>query len=787
MKIKLMLILPAILALSLILIFTNPVSAEAPQLRWAGEKVVMEKYLGTEKTDVPVRFHLDENASGSLEGITPVPAFAGGDLFNSQSTVWSTVGPDGFARCLLSAQQFGECHAVLSLYDPDEWTAGNQLITSEYNLKVIFLRLEKIELSSVNGNRAGGNTGAWLPENPWDSSTDTTAETKELSQDSLLRARVKGWFLNETASTRDAGTVDIDQDGTPDLVLPAGRWVLPDDWPVLGYLNSEWDIMDQPDDAIMTAGTGPAPPQKDAAYNDSNGAGSPVAEAPVLGPFLPGHDIPAPAGYEAEIGPYPGGQQAQKSVVPNSQLNWWDAPMPPSLIIFQINDGAGCFKEAGKDSIYYFTDAGDFYHLTNPFYAEMIPAYSDIPASTPAYGYEWDSWDPAYGPYPFWDIASQPEGITPDDGPHPTAVEVYSDNHGEAMVFFSRDWNLDLSAASAVKAVAGYPYFRVAARLISNTVTENLLNTEAGNGIIVPLPSDAEITFSEVSSPGTTSFSTSNEGPPPPSGFRLGEGESAVYIDISTTAGYTGTLIISIPYDEAQFPGLVNESDIKIFHWENGEFVDRTIEVDTVNNIIHAEVNSLSNFIIAEPLIPYIQAFKTAALDVDADGDGEAGPGDTLKYTATVSNTGSEDATGVVFEDTSDPKTRLAAGSVTRTQGSVKKGNRPGDKTVEAALGTIPPGGAATVTFKVTINSPLYEFSVSNQATVSGSNFSPVRSDDPGTGKPNDSTITYIKMSDPVHGPGMSQWGVLGLVAVFAAAIVWMVRRRPGRNRVVKR
>jgi len=35
---------------------------------------------------------------------------------------------------------------------------------------------------------------------------------------------------------------------------------------------------------------------------------------------------------------------------------------------------------------------------------------------------------------------------------------------------------------------------------------------------------------------------------------------------------------------------------------------------------------------------------------------------------------------------------------------------------VEVDLGTIPPNTTATITFKVTINSPLWEFWVANQA-----------------------------------------------------------------------
>jgi len=35
-------------------------------------------------------------------------------------------------------------------------------------------------------------------------------------------------------------------------------------------------------------------------------------------------------------------------------------------------------------------------------------------------------------------------GTTADQGGHPTKVEVYTDNHGEGMVYLNGDWNLNL-------------------------------------------------------------------------------------------------------------------------------------------------------------------------------------------------------------------------------------------------------------------------------------------------------------------------------------------------------
>ncbi len=63
-------------------------------------------------------------------------------------------------------------------------------------------------------------------------------------------------------------------------------------------------------------------------------------------------------------------------------------------------------------------------------------------------------------------------------------------------------------------------------------------------------------------------------------------------------------------------------------------------------------------------LAPTVTATKTDALFTDVDGDLQADPGDTLKYTVTINASG-EDATGVTFTDTVDPNTAFVPGSLT--------------------------------------------------------------------------------------------------------------------------
>src|SRR6185295_18533684 len=59
-------------------------------------------------------------------------------------------------------------------------------------------------------------------------------------------------------------------------------------------------------------------------------------------------------------------------------------------------------------------------------------------------------------------------------------------------------------------------------------------------------------------------------------------------------------------------------------------------------------------------LAPTITATKTDSF-TDADNDGKAEPGQTVKYTVNIGASG-EDATGVNFTDTVDPNTTFAGG-----------------------------------------------------------------------------------------------------------------------------
>jgi len=85
-------------------------------------------------------------------------------------------------------------------------------------------------------------------------------------------------------------------------------------------------------------------------------------------------------------------------------------------------------------------------------------------------------------------------------------------------------------------------------------------------------------------------------------------------------------------------------------------------------NSLQADPNrsAATNPTVMSPVAPTVTATKTDSLDIDVDTDGKADPGDTLKYTVTISDANA-DATGVQFTDTVDPNTTFVAGSLRTT------------------------------------------------------------------------------------------------------------------------
>ena len=154
-------------------------------------------------------------------------------------------------------------------------------------------------------------------------------------------------------------------------------------------------------------------------------------------------------------------------------------------------------------------------------------------------------------------------------------------------------------------------------------------------------------------------------------------------------------------------------------------------------------------------VLPVLQATKTAELQGDNDFNDIASPGDVLRYTITLSNTGGSAASGLVFTDTPDSNTTLIPG--VNTVGEVVEGNEGGDDSVRVEIESLEVGEEITINFDVTIVNPLPAgvTQVSNQGEVTSNELinaelDPVLTEDLDDGGPTVTPVTASLMAGDI-------------------------------------
>jgi hypothetical protein len=118
--------------------------------------------------------------------------------------------------------------------------------------------------------------------------------------------------------------------------------------------------------------------------------------------------------------------------------------------------------------------------------------------------------------------------------------------------------------------------------------------TLVGDNVVAGTP-DATVEFAHVTAEGMTQVTTSSRNPagPTPSDFRV---VGCFFLDITTTATYSGPVTLGIRYYESE---VGNEACLQLFHWDGAEWQDVTTSIDTDNNIIYGQISSLSPFFVA--------------------------------------------------------------------------------------------------------------------------------------------------------------------------------------------
>ena len=144
--------------------------------------------------------------------------------------------------------------------------------------------------------------------------------------------------------------------------------------------------------------------------------------------------------------------------------------------------------------------------------------------------------------------------------------------------------------------------------------------------------------------------------------------------------------------------------------------------------------------------VPGIRHTLNDVLTTDRDGNSRPSAGDTLTYTANISNTSGGTASNVIFRVVPDINSTLLVNSVTTNRGVVISGIQAGDSSVTVVLGSLAVGESATISYRTTIKSslPSRTMFISSQAQVTADNLANRISDDPATLKIDDATETLL-------------------------------------------
>jgi len=258
--------------------FTAPSNQRVvPQVRWAGEKIVLTKCFGggglmsgaaveftlqgdtrANATLIPTSLQ-DSTVNGGLGGL------GGGTATSaSQNTVFTVTDVDGCASVIAYARDEGVVSVDASIFSTSSGPVGGTPLINEHAFLVYFLKFDHVDLentttttypiATLNASLAfttnvpvpagfpvfpGPSAATFTLPNPPGTGqvAGTSGIAVPLCAIDYVRAMVHGYFeISGDPSGRPASNVSIPNapaGATSSYVLPAGRWVLPEDWPVL--------------------------------------------------------------------------------------------------------------------------------------------------------------------------------------------------------------------------------------------------------------------------------------------------------------------------------------------------------------------------------------------------------------------------------------------------------------------------------------------------------------------------------------------------------------------------
>jgi Ca2+-binding RTX toxin-like protein len=207
----------------------------------------------------------------------------------------------------------------------------------------------------------------------------------------------------------------------------------------------------------------------------------------------------------------------------------------------------------------------------------------------------------------------------------------WSSTHSGGAMFHSRENDVSCIRPD-LKQDEFKPLLRAVnlAHIDARFVDEPAATTATGDEIDVTLGSGVSLRIGTVSTAGESQVEIAEGDLDVPQYLRS---KTHVVYDITTTASFASEdgVEISLAYEEGDFD---SEDNVRLFHKEDGEWVDRTTSIDTTNNIVTGLTSSLSPFMMTET--PDVSIADASVLE------GDSGTTDMV-FNVTLSDTTSMD------------------------------------------------------------------------------------------------------------------------------------------------
>lgn len=180
------------------------------------------------------------------------------------------------------------------------------------------------------------------------------------------------------------------------------------------------------------------------------------------------------------------------------------------------------------------------------------------------------------------------------------------------------------------------------------------------------------------------------------------------------------------------------EPGSSVSHWDTSAQPNLLME-PAINGDLKHEVDLTENLFtdIGWGSRPSVSAAMRVQVVDDLDGNHGLTRGETLRYTAVVTNDGTASVQNLTFSDTVDTNTTLLAGSATSTSGTVSTSGG----TVSVSIPAIAASGSVTITFDALVpaGTPSSVTVIETQGRVTGEGIDEM-TDDPSTPAEGDST-----------------------------------------------